>query len=320
MDTFTQVALGVATSEVGFRRRLGKGANWLAAASALLPDLDFVLHPLDGEWSFITIHRGFSHSFLFCLAASFPLAWAFRRAFKSDRSYWLFWGCSFASLFSHVLLDLCTSYGTRVLLPFSGRRCAWDFIGIIDLIYSGILAAALAGCVLARRRSREAWGPWIAAAGLCLSTAYIGLGALGHARAVGLARGAAEEMGEPRRVEAFPMIGTIVVWRVVAETDDEFLVGKVNLLRGGVPGLSRLARASGEQVSKALCHPRVEQFRKFTGGLMRPIAVDERTLEFDDMRYGFPADGARSHWSVRAVFEGGEIERVSMVRWSFRKM
>lgn len=320
MDTLTQVALGVATSEAVFRRRLGRPANWLAASSALLPDLDF-LCPLDGEWSFITIHRGFSHSLPFCLAASFPLAWLFHRACKGEKSYWLLWACSAAALLSHPLLDLCTSYGTRTLVPFSDRRFAWDFIGIIDLVYTGVLLAALAGCVIARRRGRPGWGPRIAAAGLCLSTAYVGLGAVNHARAVRITREAAEGMGvRPVRVEAFPMVGTVAVWRLIAETEDGFLVGKMNFLRLRPPRLSLVEKAKGGLVSKAIRHPRVTQFREFTRGLFRPVMVDESTVEFDDMRYGFPADSPRSLWSARVVFDGGEIGQVSVVRRHFRAL
>ncbi len=322
MDTATQVLLGVATSEVGFRRRLGRPANWLAAASALLPDLDYLLRPIDGEWSFISIHRGHSHSFAFCLIAAFPLAWLFRRAFKSDKSYWLFWGCSLAALVSHPLLDLCTSYGTRVLLPLSGRWFAWDIVGIIDAVYTGLLAGALVACVLARRRGRPVLGHWIAAGGLVLSTAYLGLGAYCHARAIVVMRAAAEEAGERAvRVEAFPMIGTVAVWRAVAETEDAFLVGKVCLPGEATPRLTRLPKAEGGLIPRALSHERVRQFSAFARGLIRPIQVDARTVEFDDMRYGFPADSPRSIWGVRVEFsEDGETTRARVVRRSFRAL
>ena len=151
MDTVTQVLVGVTTSEIGFRRRLGKPANRLAALSALLPDLDFILYPFAGEWWFMTGHRGPTHTFLFVLLAPFLLAWPFWRKHKTERSYWEFWACSFVALLSHPILDLCTTYGTPVFMPFSSERFGWDFIGIIDFVYSPLLVLTLLLNLLGKR-------------------------------------------------------------------------------------------------------------------------------------------------------------------------
>jgi len=312
MDSVTQVLLGVTISEAAFRPKLGKPANWLAAVSALLPDLDFILYPLDAEWWFMTNHRGLSHSFVVSFLAPFPLAWWFWRRTGRQNRYGLFWACSFAALFTHPILDLCTTYGTPVFLPFSQGRYAWDFIGIVDFIYSALLLAALAGCRTAWKRDRPRLGPWIASAGLLLSTGYIGLGALNHARAVGIARSAVLEEGlSPSRVEAFPMVGLVNVWRLVAETRDAFYVGRKNFLVAGGAGLARLPKDRGVLVEKAARHPRVQQYRRFALGMVRPVidrAEGAGAVEFEDMRYALPADEFNTIWSVRVTFSpAGEI-------------
>ena len=46
MDTITQGLLGAATAQLGFRRKLGRGATWAAALTAMLPDLDIFAAPL----------------------------------------------------------------------------------------------------------------------------------------------------------------------------------------------------------------------------------------------------------------------------------
>lgn len=319
MDSITQVVLGVATSEVGFRRKLGKRANWLAAASALLPDLDFIIQRFAGEWGFMTVHRGLSHSFLFSLLAPFPLAWLFWRKSKPDRNYWSFWACSFVAIFSHLLLDLCTSYGTKVLLPFSNHRFAWNFISVIDLVYSSILILTLIGCGAARKRGGVRWGPWIALAGFVLSTGYIGVGAGNHARAVKITERTAEGIGEnPVRVEAYPRIGTVFVWRAVAETKDAFLVGRISFLRDSDLHLRRLPKELNRWAIQASKHPKVQEYKVFAMGMLRPILVegeDGWIIEFDDMRYALPTDNTRSIWSAQVRFsEDGRIIRVSPIR------
>ncbi len=324
MDTVTQVALGVVIAEVGFRRRLGKSANWLAAASALFPDLDFLFQPFAGEWGFLTVHRGFSHSFFFTLLAPFPLAWLFWRKSKPDRSYWSFWACSLVAMLSHVFLDLCTSYGTQVLLPFSNRRFAWNLIGVIDLGYSSILALALIGCIIARMRGRGRWGPWIALAGLALSTGYVGISAVNHARVVKLAKRAAEEMGEhPLRVEAYPAIGTVFVWRAVAETEEAFLVGRISFLRESELHFSRLPKELNRLSIQASMHPKVQEYDDFALGMLRPILIEGKDgwdIEFDDMRYALPADNPRSVWTVRVQFaEDGRTIRADPLERSYQE-
>ncbi|MGB1248508.1 MAG: metal-dependent hydrolase, partial [Chitinophagales bacterium] len=46
---------------------------------------------------------------------------------------WLF---SFLALFTHVLLDAFTTYGTQLLLPFSDKRISFDSINIVDPVYT----------------------------------------------------------------------------------------------------------------------------------------------------------------------------------------
>src|SRR4029450_11156415 len=80
------------------------------------------------------------------------------------------------TILSHPLLDLCTTYGTVLLAPFSYRRFAIDAIAIIDPAYSLALATALGGGLargVGTRPARVA-----AASALALSTAYLVYGLL----------------------------------------------------------------------------------------------------------------------------------------------
>ena len=320
MDTITQCLLGATTSEVGFRRRIGPTATWLATVSALIPDLDMTLAPFLDEGSVHLSHRGFSHSLLFSLLVPFALAALFRR-FSRCKRYGLLWGCSFVAMLSHPLLDLCTTYGTRVFSPFSEARLAWNFIGIVDFVYTPILILTLVGCAMHRRWGNPKRTYLMGCLGLALSTAYIGLGAFNHHQAVQLATKRARDEGHTLiQVEAYPTIGTILPWRMVYETSDAFYTGRVNFLHR-VPGsFLRLLKSENEWVDRAEQDPRVQAFREFTMEMERPIYEEQDgrpQVLFDDMRYAFPLDNPRSLWSVSVSFHSdGQIESVRFMNHS----
>ena len=54
------------------------------------------------------------------------------------------------------LLDACTSYGTHLWLPFSGRKEAWNLIAVFDPLFTLLLLVPLA---LALRRPQRHWTP-----------------------------------------------------------------------------------------------------------------------------------------------------------------
>lgn len=62
---------------------------------------------------------------------------------------------------SHILMDGTTSFGTRMWTPFSQKRVAWDFIFIVDLVFTSILLVpqVVAWIYIDRERSlrRAVW-------------------------------------------------------------------------------------------------------------------------------------------------------------------
>jgi membrane-bound metal-dependent hydrolase YbcI (DUF457 family) len=93
----------------------------LVAVLANLPDFDFGIVWLTGEWQW---HRGFSHSLTAALlVGALACLWYFG---KIERRSWLLYS---AVVFSHPLLDLITSphgtnMGVMLFWPFSQSRIA----------------------------------------------------------------------------------------------------------------------------------------------------------------------------------------------------
>lgn len=135
MDSFTQILLGIATAEVIAGRQLKNKTFLYGAVLGTLPDLDvFVglfLHPVSG----VAIHRGFSHSILFFLLLAPILGWIIAQLEKGKISIKRAFVLVFFGLFTHVLLDLFTSWGTQILWPLE-TRFALKTIFVIDPLYT----------------------------------------------------------------------------------------------------------------------------------------------------------------------------------------
>ena len=266
MDTLTQGLLGAVTAQLGFRRRLGPSATWVAAAAAVAPDLDVFAGPMlaavgrdDEGLAYIAAHRGLSHSLLAVPLIALAIAglwWWGRRWIERRRAahraadgpgggpgppFRLLYACVFVAVLSHPLLDWCTTYGTQLFSPVTSRRFAADVVPIVDILYTPLLVLTLVGCAVVRRvkrwdgrRASLAVG-WV---GFGLSVAYLASGHVLHERAVTIARTLAEETmtapdGGPaalRRADAYPALGSILAWRTVVETDAGWQVARVRPL------------------------------------------------------------------------------------------
>jgi len=137
MDSLTQAALGAAVGEAILGKRIGNKAAVVGAIIATIPDLDVLLMPLFDEFQKISLHRGYSHSILFCVLGAFFIAYILSKLkWTKEVQFRKLLRFSFLALFTHVLLDAFTSYGTQLFLPFTDWRVSFDSISIIDPVYT----------------------------------------------------------------------------------------------------------------------------------------------------------------------------------------
>src|SRR5690606_16352280 len=132
MDPFSQAVLGASWAQSGARRVALRDAGLLGAVAGMAPDLDTLIQSRTDPLLFLEYHRHFTHALAFvplgalvCAALLHPLV----RARLKFRTTYLFCLLGFAS---HGLLDACTTYGTRLLWPFSDARIAWSIVAVID--------------------------------------------------------------------------------------------------------------------------------------------------------------------------------------------
>lgn len=144
MDSLTQAALGAAVGEAILGKKIGKKAALLGAALATIPDLDVLLTPFFSSFEKISIHRGYSHSILFSLVGGLLFAYVLSKIKWTEKiSFQRLFLVSFLALFTHILLDAFTTYGTQLLLPFTDWRISFDSINIIDPFYTLPLLAGV---------------------------------------------------------------------------------------------------------------------------------------------------------------------------------
>lgn len=226
MDSITQAALGGAIGEVFFGKKIGNKAAAVGAAVATIPDLDIVFLPFYSSVARLSIHRGFSHSIVFSIIGAFALSLVFKRlkwteTLSSTKVFLFMW----LALFTHMLLDAFTTYGTQLLLPFSDYRVSFDSINIVDPVYTvPLLVGLLCSAWLYRNRPNRAVFSSVA---LVVSTTYL-LGTLLVKKQVGqVFQSEANARGiKYEKLLTVPVGMSSVNWYGVLKTTDGIYLGK----------------------------------------------------------------------------------------------
>ena len=135
MDSFTQIALGIAIAEVCAGKKLKNKTVLYGAVLGTIPDLDVVVGLLLNPVDAILLHRGISHSLFLFLFLSPILGWIISKIEKDKINFVQATNMAFWCLFTHVLLDLFTSWGTQILWPLD-YRFALKTIFVIDPLYT----------------------------------------------------------------------------------------------------------------------------------------------------------------------------------------
>lgn len=228
MDSLSQIALGAAVgvAAMGRRTAVWKAALWGAVAGTL-PDLDVLIDHGDPIRNMV-LHRAETHAPFWLTLFSLPMALAVARL-QGDMALWRRWWLAiWLVLITHPLLDAMTVYGTQLALPFSNHPFGVGSIFIIDPLYTLPLLAGT-GWALARRGLGRALAA--NAAGLLLSTAYLGWSVVAQQQVERIARASLAAQGiAVERLLVTPAPFNTLLWRVVAVTGDGYHEGFRSLL------------------------------------------------------------------------------------------
>jgi len=212
MDNLCHTLVGAALAEAGLRKK-----SALATATLLIganiPDVDGILYWLNRPVEALGFRRGWTHGVLAMavwpfVLAGLMLAWdrwvRLRRHPEREPAaprvlLWL----ALVAVLTHPLLDLCNTYGVRLLMPFSAHWFHGDTLFIVDPWMW--LALGLGWLISRELRRRGSPRPgWPARWALGIAVAYVAAMAVSNLAARAIVRSAAA-------AEAGPPAGALMV-------------------------------------------------------------------------------------------------------------
>lgn len=198
---------------------------FVGTVAAIFPDIDFVAQYLS-PLSYLYNHRGITHSLLMLPLWAILLSIIFALVWRGRPSWRAYLGISALGVFTHIVGDLITSFGTMIFAPLSDARYALSLTFIIDLWFTGIIVVGLIVSALWRKSRAPA------ATAMTVLVAYLGIqGVLQH-RAIDFGKQYAAKNGiEATHVTAMPRPVSPLNWTVIVEDAHGFRYAHVNLVR-----------------------------------------------------------------------------------------
>lgn len=305
MDSFTQILLGIATAELCAGEKLHRKTILYGAVLGTIPDLDVVfgqfLNPVDG----VAIHRGLSHSLLFFGFLSPILGWAIAKIERGKinfrtASLMVFW-----CLFTHVLLDMFTSWGTQIFWPFPDR-IALKTIFVIDPLYTLPLLVCL---ILAWRKPTFLYRKKYVLRGIYISSLYLLLTCCLKLYALHQFKNALQEQHITYNdLIVKPTAFNCILWNANVATKDAYLLGDYSLFDSQPITFERYEK--NNSLSQQLAgNPDFETLKKVSEGWYI-ITKKDNEYHFNDLRFGLlTKDPKQPQFAFSYVFkeENGKL-------------
>ncbi|MDI6798288.1 MAG: metal-dependent hydrolase [Desulfatibacillaceae bacterium] len=312
MDTITQAYLGAAAAQALARPSDVRKATAIGLLAGALADADIFIRTPNDPLFGVLMHRHFTHALVFIPLGAL-LAVLLCRLFRVQISLGRAYLFAFAAYATHAPLDLCTSYGTAILWPFSSGRYAWDIISIIDPVFTGVLFVLIALCWFKR-------SPVLSRAALVFCAAYLAFGAFLHWQATNQVRDLAQKRGHQIvSLRVMPTLGNLVLWRSVYVAEGKIfadgvrlgLFGDAALYEGGQIELFKMERHMPHLAPDSKLHRDIERFIYFADGFVALHPADSSILA--DLRYALLPDSLEPLWGFK--IDGPEDEHGDMIHF-----
>ena len=285
MDSFTQIALGIAVAEVCAGKQLKNKTFLYGAILGTLPDLDVLvgmfLNPVDA----VLIHRGISHSLFLFLLVSPLFGWLISKLEKDKISIMRATNMAFWGLFTHVLLDMFTSWGTQILWPLE-QRFALKTIFVIDPFYTIPLVIAI---VYVWKTNNESFRYKYIIRGLLISSSYLLLSCFIKLYALSQFEQVLTTQGiQYSEIIVKPTAFNLILWNANVGTTDNYLLSDYSLF--DTQPISFVAYSKNKVLEKQLIgNPDFEKLKKASEGWYI-ISQKDENLYFNDLRFGLLND------------------------------
>ena len=229
MDSLTQIVLGAAVGEAALGRKVGNKAMFWGAIAGTIPDLDVLTKLFVDPVTANELHRGFSHSILFCILSAPLLGWGIAKIYDNKEANWKDWTkLMFLGLFTHPVLDAFTTWGTQLFWPFA-YKVSFKNIFVIDPLYTVpfLIFVVLAMFYKRTHPKRRTFN----IIGLYVSSTYmiITLGLKWYTYGV-FQSNLDNQHILYKEIQTKPTPLNSILWSANVETKDSFLIGYYSLL------------------------------------------------------------------------------------------
>jgi inner membrane protein len=289
MDSFTQIALGIAIAEVWAGKKLKNKTVLYGAILGTIPDLDVVvglfLNPVDA----ILIHRGISHSLFLFLFLSPILGWIISKIERNKINFIQASGMVFWCLFTHVLLDLFTSWGTQILWPLD-YRFALKTIFVIDPLYTIPLVISL---IMVWKTKYIILRKKYIIRGLFISSYYLLLSCFIKIYALNQFEKALTKQGiHYSEIIVKPTAFNLILWNANVATQENYFLGDYSLF--DTQPISFTAYSKNKILESQLKgNSDFEKLKKASEGWYI-ISQKNQSLYFNDLRFGLINDNPKN--------------------------
>lgn len=225
MDSLTQIVLGAAVGNAVIGRKIGNRAILYGAIAGTIPDLDILSSFFTDPITAVEVHRGFTHSILFAILGGGLFGYLLYTIEKKNKvtleeGFWLcFWG-----FFTHALLDMFTTWGTRLLWPFD-YSLAFKSIFVIDPLYTVPFAYFLIRSMREKVDMKKRM--YFNRMGFYVSSGYLFITLGLKALAFYSFTDALSKQGiKYTEMSVKPTVMNTILWNAIVETEDSFLIGE----------------------------------------------------------------------------------------------
>jgi Predicted membrane-bound metal-dependent hydrolases len=294
MDLITHAFTGALVAATLAPKITRRPTAIVGGISACLPDVDVLIRSSTDPLLVLEYHRHFTHSLFFspfgAAVAALILSPLLRRHLSASALY----KAAIAGYISACLLDVCTSYGTRLFWPLAPQSIALNWIAVVDPVFTLLIAIGLVFTLRGRNLL-----PWF---GLAAGALYLGVGALQLQRAESAARQWADVQSLPiEKILAKPTLGNLVLWRVLLVNQNNV---QVIAVRAGVSSpqiyvgdhaeLLDLATLSLPESSRA--YQDVQRFYQVSEGYL--VTMDGAEDHIGDLRYAMLPTSVVPLWGI----------------------
>ncbi|WP_010182880.1 metal-dependent hydrolase [Aquimarina agarilytica] len=291
MDSLTQIVLGAAVGEACIGKKAGNKAILWGAIAGTIPDLDVLVKFFTDTVTANELHRGFSHSIIFCVLFAPLFGWLITRLYKTKEATWkdwtklMFWG-----LITHPILDAFTTWGTQLFWPHP-YKVSFKNIFVVDPLYTlpFLICVIWAMCYKRTHPKRNK----INNLGIIMSSTYMLITLLIKWYTYGIfSDNLKEQQLSYIEIQTKPTPLNSILWNANIETKDHFLIGDYSLFDGKAPIKFTSYPKNHQLLGDLKSHPLIIRLIQLTQGWYT-IEKSGNDLYFNDLRFGLFGTGEK---------------------------